>query len=261
MKTKIAVITTAYKTPNWVLARAWASLKAQTYGDWSWYVYDDSPTEFDGVHRQVYGYQADERYVVNYMRPYAPSGGNIGLAKRTAFMWADADILVELDHDDELTPDALQLIVDAFTNPEVGFVYSDWCEILPSGESGVYPDGWAFGYGGKYFDRGVWVMRAPQLNATTLGHIVSAPNHVRAWRKNVYHELGGHNPQLEVADDYELVVRTALATQVAYIPKMIYRQHIGPHSAQRQKNQKIQELVEVISTKYRDRIAAVYGTK
>lgn len=261
MKTKIAVITTAYKTPHWVLARTWASLKAQTHTNWVWYVYDDSPLEFDGVHRQVYGYQADERYVVHYMKPCAPSGGNIGFAKRCAFMWADADILVELDHDDELTPDALELIAEQFTDPQVGFVYSDWCEILPNGESGVYPDGWAFGYGGKYWDRNVWVMRAPQINATTLGHIVSAPNHVRAWRSSVYHNVGGHNPQLEVADDYELVVRTALVTKIGYIPKMLYRQHIGPHSAQRQKNARIQELVAEISAEYQDRIMAVYGTK
>jgi len=105
------------------------------------------------------------------------------------------------------------------------------------------------------------VMRAPQINATTLGHIVSAPNHVRAWRSSVYHNVGGHNSQLEVADDYELVVRTALVTKIGYISKMLYRQHIGPHSAQRQKNAKIQELVEQISAEYRDRIVAVYGTK
>ena len=255
----IAVITTAYKTPDWVLARTWASLKAQTYRDWSWWVYDDSPTEHIGVQRQVYGYQSDERYVVNYMRPYAASGGNIGFAKRNAFRWANADILVELDHDDELTSDALQLVADAFTKPEIGFVYSDWCEILPNGESGVYPDGWAFGYGGKYWDRGVWVMRAPQINSTTLGHIVSAPNHIRAWRSDVYRKLGGHNPKLEVADDYELVVRTALQTDIAYIPKMIYRQHIGKHSAQRQKNALIQELVAEISETYREQIIAKYG--
>lgn len=255
----IAVITTAYKTPDWVLARTWASLKAQTYTNWSWYVYDDSPLEFDGIHRQVYGYQADERYVVHYGREHTPTGGNIGLAKRTAFMWADADILVELDHDDELTLDALELIAEQFTNPQVGFVYSDWCEILPNGESGVYPDGWAFGYGGKYWDNGVWVMRAPQINSTTLGHIVSAPNHVRAWRSSTYIEIGGHNPQLEVADDYELVVRTALATDIAYIPKMLYRQHVGPHSAQRQKNALIQELVAQISDTYREQIVTKYG--
>lgn len=258
----IAVITTAYKTPDWVLARTWASLKAQSHRDWSWWVYDDSPIEHIGVQRQVYGYQSDERHVVNYMRPYAASGGNIGFAKRNAFRWARADVLVELDHDDELTPDALEIIAAKFANPEVGFVYSDWCEILPDGQSGIYPDGWAFGFGDKYWDNehNVWAMKAPPINSVTLGHIVSAPNHVRAWRASTYRELGGHDPQLEVADDYDLVVRTALATQCVYIPKMIYKQHIGEHSAQRQKNDLIQRLVADLSVKYRPKIDEKYGT-
>jgi hypothetical protein len=82
------------------------------------------------------------------------------------------EILVELDHDDELTPDALSSIVLAFDDQQVGFVYSDWCEILPSGESGVYPDGWAFGYGGKYWDEAnkVWAMKAPPINHTHKPH-------------------------------------------------------------------------------------------
>ncbi|MFN9902558.1 MAG: glycosyltransferase, partial [bacterium] len=81
------------------------------------------------------------------------------------FALALGDLLVELDHDDELTPDALTLIAEAFTNPTVGFVYSDWCEILTDGTSGKYPDGWAFGYGDHYWDtkHNVWAMKAPPI--------------------------------------------------------------------------------------------------
>jgi len=255
----IAVITTAYKTPDWILARTWASLKRQTNHDWSWFVYDDSPNGYDGVARQIYGYQSDERYRIYYMRPESPSGGNIGLAKHNAFMWADGDVLVELDHDDELTPDALSSIALAFDDQQVGFAYSDWCEILPSGESGRYPDGWAFGYGDHYWDEAnkVWAMKAPPINHTTMSHIVSAPNHVRAWRTTIYRQLGGHNPQLEVADDYDLVVRTVAQTKTAYIPKMLYKQHIGPMTAQRQNNARIQELVAEIRQTHPE---VIYGT-
>lgn len=248
----IAVITTTYKTPDWVLARTWASLKHQTYTNWSWWIYDDSPTNHDGVQRQVYGYQADERYVIHYHRPAEPSGGNIGFAKHHAFMRADADLLCELDHDDELTPDALTEIAQAFTDPAIGFVYSDWCEILPTGESGRYPDGWAFGYGNHYWDteHQVWAMQAPEINHTTLSHIVSAPNHIRVWRADVYRKLGGHDIRLEVADDFDLVVRTCAVTRTHHIPKMLYKQHIGAHSAQRQRNALIQQLVPEIRQRH-----------
>jgi hypothetical protein len=157
-----------------------------------------------------------------------------------------------------LTPDALSEVEAAFRDPSVGFVYSDWCEILPSGESGRYPEGWAFGYGSHYWndEHGVWAMRAPELNATTVRHIVSAPNHVRAWRADVYRQIGGHNPALTVADDYELFLRTYLHTKCHHIPKLLYRQHIGAHTAQRQRNALIQVEVARLSAEYDERLFA-----
>lgn len=253
----ISVVTPTYLTSPDVLARTWASLKRQTYADWEWVVWDDSPS-FE-VWRQIYGLASDERYRLQAHRSHVPSG-SIGRVKRRAFMVAEGDILVELDHDDELEPDALESIAEAFADPDVGFVYSDWCEILADGQSGRYPEGWAFGYGSDYWDehRGVWAMRAPELNAVTLGHIVSVPNHVRAWRSSTYREIGGHDPSLPVADDYDLVVRTALATTCAHIPRMLYRQHIGPSTAQRQRNADIQRLVPTIAARYHDAIIDRY---
>jgi O-antigen biosynthesis protein len=212
-------------------------------------VWDDTPDE--SVWRQLYGLAADERYRLVAHRSHVHSG-IIGQVKRRAFMAAEGDLLVELDHDDELTPDAIAKIIEAFQDSEIGFVYSDWSEILPSGQSGRYPKGWAFGYGSDYWsdEHQVWVMRAPELNRVTLGHIVSAPNHVRAWRASVYRQLGGHDPQLSVADDYDLVVRTALATSCRHIPSMLYRQHISPYTAQRTRNSQIQENVRTLSSRY-----------
>lgn len=253
----ISVVTPTYRTEPSVLARTWASLKAQTIDDWQWVVWDDSPGL--EVWQQLYGLASDERYRIDAHRSHVTSG-RIGQVKRKAFMVAEGDILVELDHDDELTPDALEVIRDAFADPEIGFCYSDWCELLPNGQSGRYPAGWAFGYGSDYWceERGVWVMVAPELNRTTLGHIVSAPNHVRAWRASTYREIGGHDHELPVADDYDLVVRTALATACVRIPKMLYRQHVGPTTAQRTRNAQIQDLVATISTRYAGDIAERY---
>jgi len=250
----ISIITPTYNTDKNVFSRTWASLKAQTFKDWEWIIIDDSTN--DNVWHQVYGFCADERYKIQMYKSHVHSG-NIGRNKRRGFMLAEGDILVELDHDDELTADALEEINGAFRdNPEVGFVYSDWCEILPDGQSGVYPKGWAFGYGSEYWSQEyeVWVMSSPEINPTTMKHIVSAPNHVRAWRSNVYHKLGGHNAKYEIADDYELVVRTFLDTKFYHIKKLLYKQHINPSTAQRQKNHLIQHYVVEISTQYSDQI-------
>jgi glycosyltransferase involved in cell wall biosynthesis len=256
----ISVVTTTYNTPPHILARTWASLKAQTYTDWEWVVYDDSTT--DKVWNQVYGFCSDERYNVRLFKPHVPSNGNIGLVKHNAFMLGHGHVLVELDHDDELTPDCLQKINDAFdNNPDVGFVYSDWCEIFPDGTSGRYPEGWAFGYGSDYWSEqyGVWVMSAPEINRTTLSHIVSAPNHVRAWKALTYREINGHDVSLVIADDYDLVVRTALNTKMFHIPEMLYKQHIGHMTAQRQRNGLIQELVPQIHDRHSGHLDRLYG--
>jgi len=248
----ISIVTPTYHTPPHVLARTWASLKAQTHTEWEWVVWDDSTN--DETWRQLWGFAADERYRLTAHRSMTPTGGNIGQIKRKAFMSAEGDIFVELDHDDELTPDALEKIAEAFQNPEIGFVYSDWCEINELGQSCRYPEGWAFGFGGEYEQDGIWVMKAPPINRTTMSHIVSAPNHVRSWRASVYRELGGHAPDLPIADDYDLCVRTVLHTKCGYIPKMLYKQHIGSHTAQRQRNGLIQTLVAQLSSKYSDQL-------
>jgi glycosyltransferase involved in cell wall biosynthesis len=250
---RISVITPTHNTPPAVLARTWASLKAQTHNDWEWVIWDDSTN--NETWRQIWGFCADERYRIVAHRSHVPSG-LIGQVKRRGFMVAEGDILVELDHDDELTPDALSEIEAAFQNPDIGFVYSDWCELLPSGDSGKYPDGWAFGYGNHYWneEHQVWVMSAPELNPTTVRHIVSAPNHVRAWRADVYRNLGGHNPAMSVADDYELFLRTYLTTQCHHIPKLLYKQHIGAHTAQRQRNTLIQSEVARLSADYDEQL-------
>jgi glycosyltransferase involved in cell wall biosynthesis len=255
----ISVITCTYNTPADVLARTWASLKAQTHTDWEWVILDDSPG-WD-TWRQLYGFCADERYKVRIYRAHVPSGGNIGKVKHDAFMLGYGDILLELDHDDELTPDALEHVDAAFTDPDIGFVYSDWCEILPSGESGRYPDGWAFGFGSHYWDEThqVWAMQTPEINDITLRHIVSVPNHLRAWRSSVYHSLEGHDTNLQIADDYDLIVRTVLTTQTYHIHRMLYKQHIGAHTAQRQHNRLIQTLVEELAAHYAERITARFN--
>jgi hypothetical protein len=101
-------------------------------------------------------------------------------------------------------------------------------------------------------------MSAPPLNPTTVRHIVSAPNHVRSWRADVYRNLGGHNPTMSVADDYELFLRTYLSTNCLHIPKLLYKQHIGAHTAQRVRNALIQTEVARLAYKY-DQLLLAHG--
>ena len=146
----ISIITPTYETSPEVLARTWESLKKQTFTDWEWIVWDDSVSE--EVYRQVYGYCNDERYNIRLYRSHK-NIGNIGMVKFCAFMRGTGDLLVELDHDDELLPNALDELWVAHNKKKVSFYYSNWSEINEYNQSCRYPEGWAFGYGSDYFDK------------------------------------------------------------------------------------------------------------
>lgn len=251
----ISICTPTYNTPLHVLARTWASLKRQTLpaNEWEWVIYDDSTT--DSVWQQLYGICADERYNVRVYRCNQPTGGMIGAAKRDAFMLARGEWLLELDHDDELLPTCLEEVKKATkSNPD--FIYSDWCEIDPHGNSMTYPEGWGLGYGktvkteidqyGEVFQH---VLSG--LDEGHLAHIVGIPNHVRVWNAKKYREVGGHDHTLPIADDYELYLRTYNGN-IHHINKLLYVQHIGSHTQQRQRNGLIQKLVSEIYEKYKE---------
>ena len=85
------------------------------------------------------------------------------------------------------------------------------------------------------------------------------PNHVRAWERTAYRELGGHDPAYRVADDYELMVRTMLKYKYHHIDKLLYKQYINSNTAQRVHNDEIQIRVAEISAKYNDEIEAKFA--
>jgi hypothetical protein len=187
--------------------------------------------------------------------------GKIGEVKRRACALSRGGILVELDHDDELTPNALTDVVEAFRqNPHAGFVYSDWAEVAEDSDAPLsYGDRWAFGYGSyrieSYHGRELLVANAPPLNAQTIRHIVGVPNHVRAWRSDIYWNIGGHNRNIHVADDYELLLRTFLNTQMVHLPKLCYIQHLNSgNNAQDTRRGEIQRLVRSFSEHYEAQI-------
>ena len=64
--------------------------------------------------------------------------------------------MVEVDHDDELTPDCLEKIVRAFQkHPECGFAFGDCSEVYV-GSNDAHWYGWDCGFGYDIYYR-VWV--------------------------------------------------------------------------------------------------------
>jgi glycosyltransferase involved in cell wall biosynthesis len=249
-KPLVTVFTPAYKSGE-KIQRTFRSLREQTYTNWEWVIVDDS--DDDGRTFKMLGALARQDHRIEVFKPWEHSG-SIGKVKNLACSLAKGDILVELDHDDELTDYALDCVVRGFEQfPEAGFLYTDAAEIYDDGTSYTYRDGWAFGYGSytdvEYHGRLYKSGSAGNINSKTIRHIASTPNHIRAWRKSFYESIGGHNRELHVADDFEIMVRTFLKTRMVRVPKLCYLQHIG-NTAQRERIKEIHRHVRSIRAHY-----------
>jgi glycosyltransferase involved in cell wall biosynthesis len=247
----VTVFTAAYETGE-KIRRPFLSLLEQTYSNWEWIVVDDS--DDNGKTFKVVNDLAKKDHRIQVFKPWEHSGV-IGRIKNWACSLGNGHFLVELDHDDELTDDALDCVVKGFQQfPEAGFLYTDCAEVFEDGTSSTYRNGWAFGYGSyrdvEYRGRLLKSGSAGNINAKTIRHIISAPNHIRAWRKSFYESIGGHNKELHVADDYELIVRTFLKTRMIRVPRLCYLQHISENTGQRTRNADIHRHVRSIRTYY-----------
>lgn len=252
----ISVYTPVYRTGD-LIVRAYRSLRAQTYDNWEWVVHDDSPDDetFELLRRIA---RSDHR--LRLFRSDRPSGV-IGEVKRRCCGLARGSVLVELDHDDELTPRCLEWLVEAFaSHPEAGFAYTDCAEVFEDGSPASYGETFAFGFGSyrrEVLDgREFLVMNYPSINSKTVRHIVGMPNHVRAWRRSAYEAAGGYAPDIHVADDYELCLRTFLTTRIVHIRRFGYIQYLHRSGAntQRVRNAEIQRLVALFAQRYESEI-------
>jgi glycosyltransferase involved in cell wall biosynthesis len=250
----VSVFTPTFR-PKEKIFRPLQSLLTQTYNNWEWVIVDDSDD------RETWSQLVNLSKMDYRIKPFLSSSrsGVIGELKKKACSLCQGDFLVELDHDDELTSQCLEWIVDAFVkNEDAGMVYTDDAEVFEdSGESFRYRDGWGFGYGSyreeTYNGKEYSVTNGIPIDNQTIRHIIGVPNHVRAWRKTIYNEIGGHNPNLHVGDDYDLIIRTFLHSKLLHIPKFGYIQYRNRNgNTTFSRNAEIQRIVKVISNHYSD---------
>ena len=255
-----SIITPIYKTPIYKLKRLYKSISNQTYDHWEWIVYDDSPPEYTEASEYIQLLSEQDENIRLYRNE--KNSGIIGEVKKKAFLLGEGDILVEVDHDDELVDTCLENLLTAYSySDEIGFVYGHACEQYEDSDDIIdYGDNWAFGYGryknAIYNNKEYKVAIVGNINPKTIRHITGIPNHVRSWRKDVYHKIGGHNKTLHVADDYELFVRTFLNTKIAKIDVFTYIQYFERNRSNTQftKNSDIQEIVKQTASFYNKKI-------
>lgn len=249
-------IITPTHNPKW-LAETWASLREQTCGDFEWVICPNGGSLVTAdVQVQVAAFN-DPRIRVE---PLLSSVKSIGAIKCTSFMHGNGDVLVELDHDDLLASNALAELATAVQlHPEAGFFFSDSADFdsgAPQGQgfpvtymTNMRP-GWEAN-GIKFYDADIAGTTRPgrytcvsafEATAKSLSMIYWAPNHVRAWRRSVYRELGGHDPTFDVCDDHELLVRTYLHTRMHRISLPLYLYRVSGQNSWAGRADRIRQL-------------------
>lgn len=258
----LTVFTPCYKSGE-RFRRAFDSMRAQTFNNWEWVIIDDSD-DGDETYKMLKEYH-DRDFRIRLYRPQAHSG-RIGNVKYQccALVNPESLALVELDHDDELHVKCLERVANTFLRyPDCGFCYGDFAEIWSDGANKEYNLPFAYGYGcyrtEQYRCREFSVCNQPPINSKTLRHLVGLPNHIRAWRRDIYFAIGGHCTRWGIADDFDLLLRTFLHTALYYIPHLTYIQYFergGAGNFQFLMNKDIQRACQMIVNAYDKRLHA-----
>jgi glycosyltransferase involved in cell wall biosynthesis len=247
---KFSIITPSHKYQSY-FDELYISITQQTYENWEWILYLNGQFKRNELSQEILNDKRVKVYT-NY-----DGNTNIGYVKNKAFSIGTGDVLVEVDHDDILTPDCLEELAKGFKeNPECGFVYSD--NATYHMEDKFVPYGSTFGWTHRDFiwnDKKLIAMNTFEPSSHSLSYIWYAPDHVRAWKRDVYHQVGGHNVELSICDDHELMIKTYLETNFYHIPKVLYIYRITGDNSFLERNEAIQIKTKELHNQYAQRLA------
>jgi len=236
---KVSIFTPTHDTRY--LCQLYDSIKDQPFYEWV-ILYNGGAKVIDFNDDRI------KPIIINNHIPY------VGALKHTACEYCSGDILLEVDHDDLLMPNAISEVILAFErDSNVGFVYSN-CANFQGNIKSVdrYSEEYGWRYRNDTYFKGHIVDEVVAFDATpsSVSRIWFAPNHLRAWRSDIYWAVGGHNSDMRVLDDQELMSRTYSATMFYHIDKCLYLYRIHGDNVWLQNNSEIQNNVMRIYDKY-----------
>lgn len=238
----ISIITPTHNAKY--LQDAYRSLQSQTVQNWEWVLVPNGEAV---IQDEI---KLDPRVKI-FEFPFKVD--NIGALKNYAFSKGTGEYLCEFDHDDLLAPTALEECEVAFNeSPNVVFCYSNSVEFR---NESWEPFTYSAAYGWQYRDfeyEGHKLLEAVAFKPTphSLGFIYYAPNHFRAWKRDAYLALGGHDKTMKVIDDHDLMCRTYLHGEMHHIDKPLYLYRVHGANSWLEKNADIQKETKKVYDKY-----------
>jgi GT2 family glycosyltransferase len=203
----ISVVTPVYNTdPRWLRACI-ESIRHQVYPHWELCLCDDGST-LEATRDVLREYESDPRIRVTYLE----KNSQISAASNAALATATGEFVALVDHDDELTPDALYRVASYLNEHcDADLIYSDE-DKLDLGGARCDP----------YF-KPDW---SPEhfLSCNYLCHLVVV-------RRSLMTEIGGFRLGFEGAQDYDVELRVSeRTTHIHHLPRVLYHWRKLPQS-------------------------------
>lgn len=201
-KPLISIILPVYNIEEKWLRLSIESVTNQIYENWELCIADDC-SPLPHIRPILEEYAAKDARIKVVFRA---ANGHISAASNSALELASGEFCVLLDHDDELSPDALFWVAKELNDfPETAFIYSDEDLIDETGKRSFpkfKPD----------FSRDLMY----SLNLIT---------HLSAYRTEILRKIGGFLIGAEGSQDYDLALRFIEEIdekQIRHIPKILY---------------------------------------
>lgn len=200
VKPLISVVMPTFNTEDRWLRSAIESVLNQVYDRWELCIADDGSTRgtVSTTIREYCG--TDARIKVTFL----PKRSGIAAASNAALRLASGEFVAFLDHDDELTRDALFEVVKCINqHPDAELIFTDEDRIDFEGKRT-----------GPFF-KPDW---SPDL-LLSMNYFA----HLLVLRRSVLQEIGGFRSGFEGSQDYDLALRATEKTNCIYhVPKVVY---------------------------------------
>jgi GT2 family glycosyltransferase len=207
---KFSILMPVYNVEAEWLEKAIASVCAQIYPDWELCIADDAST-LPHIRKILTTYRDRDPDRIKVI--FRSENGHIAAASNSALELATGDYIALLDHDDELTIDALLEVARLIQqHPEADLIYSDEDKITPAG---------------KHFEPFFKPDWSPEYlyACMYLGHL-------GVYRTQIVREIGGFRVGYDGSQDYDLALRfTEQTRQIFHLPKVLYHWRTIPASA------------------------------
>lgn len=198
----ISILLPVFDPPIIWLRRCLDSVLAQSYPHWELCVVDDASTE-PRVRFVLEEYARRDPRIRVVWREH---NGHISAASNNALALARGDFVALLDHDDELHPQALAVIVEALQrHPQWQLIYSD--------EDKIDTDGRRYD---PYFK--------PDWNPELLRG-QNCVSHLGVYSRALMNAVGGFRVGLEGSQDWDLALRCSErldAGEIGHVPLVLY---------------------------------------